>query len=312
MINQTLATYKTIAGRQRKGREEWTRNFEASLLAKTGTLPQPRHDELQFYAISDEHCNLASIDALAKLADSEKPDGIFTLGDNTDGGTTYEQFCIDKLAALKGSGETERPFGGVTGNHDSDEIINARRKLGIPTLTGETVKFGELTITGDRDPEQNRPFTSVLYPVNGKDQETAGRELAEKTHGKNVDAALVHEPRMGQAYTAHMDPRTRLVLWGHTHKSTPPTVIRHRDGTWTVQKQLGSAGGTHIPGASSSLSLPWDKPTGPVVFSVIYMNKDTKLVTGMRDVQISTEGTLAYEKRQSFVAPKNTMVKPHI
>ena len=79
------------------------------------------------------------------------------------------------------------------------------------------------------------------------------------------------------------NPPARLVLWGHFHSQSGPTVIMHDDGSWTVGMQEGTAGGVRQP-TITSFSTPFSPPLISADVYFYFRDNATGLITGVQPV----------------------------
>ena len=92
------------------------------------------------------------------------------------------------------------------------------------------------------------------------------------------------------------NPPARLVLWGHFHAQSGPTVISHDDGSWTVGMQQGTAGGVRQP-TFTSFSTPFSPPLISADVYFYFRDTATGLITGVQPVHFRPDARVVIDDR---------------
>ena len=98
------------------------------------------------------------------------------------------------------------------------------------------------------------------------------------------------------------DPPARLVLWGHFHSESGPTVVRHADGSWTVGMQQGTAGGVRQP-TFTSFSTPFSPPLISADVYFYFRDTATGLITGVQPVHFRPDASVVIDDRIAHRGP---------
>jgi predicted phosphodiesterase len=186
-----------------------------TLYVAAESLPtfEPDGDTIRVLHVSDIHLNVGAFDLIRRITDEFGIDAVVDTGDLTDWGTGPESQLVSEIGRL------DVPYVFVRGNHDSRQV--QRAVAGQPNavvLDDDVATVAGLRLWGIGDPR---------YTPN-KDEEAAGSEqdvadefapdvaerFAEAEAGGEVDAALVHDPRIA----ADLGGCVPLVLAGHTHE----------------------------------------------------------------------------------------------
>ncbi len=260
--------------------------------AQFAQLPEPRPGETMALGLSDLHCNEAMTELITRMVFLTRPSRILGSGDDTVNGTAAERFCITREAKIADG----IPFLVAPGNHDSDVTEAQMRKTGISVLDGAVVDVGGVKVLGDDDPEYNVPFSQARTKDRPETEQQLGQRLVDTARGKQVDAVLVHQPAASVVVMTTPDPPARLVLWGHFHSQAGPTVVKHRDGSWTVGMQQGTAGGVRQP-TLVSFSTPFSPPLMRADIYFYFRDDATGLVTGVQPVHFMPNATVVIDKR---------------
>jgi hypothetical protein len=217
---------------------------------------------------------------------------VVSSGDDTVNGTAVERGCIRRESKINGN----VPFVVATGNHDSDVTEAQMRSDKMVVLDGAIVKAEDIDIVGDDDPEHNVPFSIDRTRDRPESEEQMAERLINVARSRHVDVILVHQPACSLVIMKTPDLPARLVIWGHMHVQQGPTVITHKDGSWTVGMQEGTAGGVRQP-TFTSFSTPFSPPliTADVYF---YFRDDaTGLITSVQPVHFLPSGRVVIDSR---------------
>jgi hypothetical protein len=88
----------------------------------------------------------------------------------------------------------------------------------------------------------------------------------------------------------------RLVLWGHYHSESGPTVVTHADGSWTVGMRQSTAGGVRQP-TFTSFSTPFSPPLISADVYFYFRDEATGLITGVQPVRFRPDARVVIEDR---------------
>jgi len=87
------------------------------------------------------------------------------------------------------------------------------------------------------------------------------------------------------------------VFYGHWHRSIEPRVVWNSDGTWTLVMELDTTGGAVDTPTINNFSTPWTKPQQEASFPIIFLDEETRLVTGYQIFRFETDGSAVVEPR---------------
>ena len=166
----------------------------------------------------------------------------------------------------------------------------------MTVLDGGVVEAGGVRVLGDDDPERNIPFSVQRTQERAESEEQLGQRLVNVARSRTTDVILVHQPAAAAVIMASADPPARLVLWGHFHSQSGPTVVTHADGSWTVGMREGTAGGVRQP-TITSFSTPFSPPLVTADVYFYFRDMATGLVTGVQPVHVRPDGTLVIDAR---------------
>jgi predicted phosphodiesterase len=265
----------------------------SSLADQLGTLPAPRQGEMMLLGLSDLHCNIATTELIARLARVTHPALVMSSGDDTVNGTAAERGCVSREAAIPGDGT---PFVVATGNHDSDLTETQMTSDGMIVLGGGPVEVAGVAVLGDDDPEHNVPFSVERTRDRAETERELGQRLVDVAHARRTDVILVHQPAAASVIMAEPDLPARLVLWGHYHSESGPTVVPHADGSWTVGMRESTAGGVRQP-TFTSFSTPFSPPLINADVYFYFRDTATGLITGVQPVRFRPDARVVIEKR---------------
>jgi predicted phosphodiesterase len=281
-----------LAGRQQRAVNDYVAKATASLSNQVGVLPAPRDGEMMLLGISDLHCNQATTALITRLATMTKPALVLSSGDDTVNGTAAERGCVSREAAIAG----DTPFVVATGNHDSDLTENQMASDGMIVLGGGPVEAVGVTVLGDDDPEHNLPFSVERTRDRAETEQELGQRMVETAAARQADVILVHQPAAASVIMGAADLPARLVLWGHFHSESGPTVVWHTDGSWTVGMRESTAGGVRQP-TFTSFSTPFSPPLISADVYFYYRDIATGLITGVQPVRFQPDGRVVIEDR---------------
>ena len=203
-----------------------------------------------------------------------------------------ERGCIRREAAIAG----ETPFLVSSGNHDSDVTEAQMKAAGVTVLDGSVVQAAGISVLGDDDPEHNIPFSVDRTKDRPETEEQLGQRMVDVARGRRADVITVHQPAASAMIMSTPNPPARLVLWGHFHAQSGPTVIMHDDGSWTVGMQQGTAGGVRQP-TITSFSTPFSPPLISADVYFYFRDNATGLITGVQPVHFEPDAAVVIDDR---------------
>jgi predicted phosphodiesterase len=281
-----------LTARQQRAVKSYLDSAAGSLSTQLDDLPEPGADETMILGFSDLHCNQAMTELIGRLAHATQPSIVLSAGDDTVNGTAAERGCVRREAAIPDA----VPFLVATGNHDSVVTEAQMRSVGLTVLDGQVVEAAGLSVLGDDDPEHNIPFSVDRVKERPESEEELAQRLVDVARDKRTDVMLVHQPVAARVIMRTANPPAPLVLWGHYHAQSGPTVIMHDDGSWTVGMQQGTAGGVREP-MFTSFSTPFSPPLISADVYFYFRDNATGLITGVQPVHFRPDGSVVIEDR---------------
>ena len=290
LVNRGFRGVRLLTERQQRRVRTYIDKANSSLAAQGTRLPRPRAGEAMMMGFSDLHCNRAMTELITRLERATSPAVVFSSGDDTLNGTAMERGCIRREAKI-----TERvPFVVAGGNHDSEVTEAQMRSDGIAVLDGAVVDAGPVQVLGDDDPQYNN-LSGERVSGREESQVQLAERLVGVARGGGVDVMLVHEPQAATVIMTTPDPPVRLVLWGHFHAEEVPLVMLHKDGSWTVGMQQGTAGGVRVD--YTYLGTPFSAPLISADVYFYFRDEATGLITGVQPVHFLPEAKVVIGKR---------------
>ncbi len=320
LLGGAIPKVKTLVQRQERHAADFRQRALADLDRQQDFVSGPEPGETAVLMQSDMHCNQSMIGlqraVREKLNDrfgAEVPSLMAITGDLTTNGTAAEQSCIRNEARIAG----DAGIAAVTGNHESDLSSRQMSDAGMTVLDGSTTTVGGVRVLGDGDPERTELFggTSLRGDENEAD---VGSRLFETATDQKPDLVLVHEAYAAQAFLGVEDMNTFLdgrssatepveddirdlpasaVFYGHWHRSVEPRVVWNSDGTWTLVMELDTSGGAVDTPTIGHFSTPWTSPQQEASFPVLFLDDDSRLVTGYQIYSFDTTGRLTVHPR---------------
>jgi hypothetical protein len=281
-----------LAERQQRAVDTYVAAATLSLADQLDTIPAPGEGEMMLLGLSDLHCNGATTELITRLALVTEPALVLSSGDDTVNGTAAERGCVTREAAIAGA----VPFAVATGNHDSDLTEQQMASDGMIVLDGSPVEVAGVTVLGDDDPEYNIPFSVERTRDRAETEEELGQRMVDVAQGRRTDVIMVHQPAASSVIMAASDPPARLVLWGHFHSESGPTVVRHGDGSWTVGMRQSTAGGVRQP-TFTSFSTTFSPPLISADVYFYFRDTATGLITGVQPVRFRPDAQVVIEDR---------------
>jgi predicted phosphodiesterase len=292
VLDRGIKGTRLLTARQQRAVQTYLDSATGSLSSQLDDLPKPSPDETMILGFSDLHCNQVMAELISRLAHATEPSIVLSSGDDTVNGTAAERGCIRREAAIPDG----VPFVVATGNHDSDVTEAQMRRVGMTVLDGQVVEEAGLNVLGDDDPEHNIPFSVDRVKERPESEEDMAQRLVDVARDRDTDVLLVHQPVAARVIMDAPNLPVPLVLWGHYHAESGPTVIMHNDGSWTVGMQQSTAGGVHQP-MITSFSTPFSPPLISADVYFYFRDDTTGLITGVQPVHFRPDATVLIEDR---------------
>ncbi len=320
VLGDAVPKVHTLVQRQEDAVAAYIETASRGLRAKASQIDAPRENEVAVLMQSDMHCNTTMIriqNEVRKMLREAFGDGgpvaMAITGDLTTNGTPAEGGCIRDEAAIAGG----LPVVAVTGNHESDTSADQMRAAGMRVLDGDHIEVGDVSFLGAGDPSRSELFGATV-PRGPDTEKDVGRRLYSEAQHDPADLVLVHEAYAAAAFIGTDDMRTFLdrrgsattpyddgvrdlpasaVLYGHWHRGVDPRVVWNSDGTWTLVMELNTSGGAIATPTLGHFSTPWTKPQQEASFPVLYLDRQSGLVTGYQVYRFATDGTATVEPR---------------
>ncbi len=292
MLDRGIKGIRLLSARQQRAVKTYLDSAAGSLSTQLDDLPKPGPDETMLLGFSDLHCNQAMAELISRLAHATQPSIVLSSGDDTVNGTATERGCIRREAAIPDG----VPFVVATGNHDSDVTEAQMRSVGMTVLDGQVIEAAGVNVLGDDDPEHNIPFSVDRVKDRPESEEEMAQRLVDIARNKHTDVLLVHQPAAARVIMDAPNLPVPLVLWGHYHAQSGPTVIMHDDGSWTVGMQEGTAGGVHEP-MITSFSTPFSPPLISADVYFYFRDNSTGLIKGVQPVHFRPDAEVVIEDR---------------
>jgi hypothetical protein len=217
---------------------------------------------------------------------------VFSSGDDTVNGTATERACVTRERDIAEG----HPLIDVGGNHDSQITERQMKAAGADVLNGRVIEVDGIRYLGDDDPEYNPPFSTTRIKERDETERQLGQRMIDTATGRNVDVIMVHQPNAAWVIARAPNPPARLITWGHMHVQDGPFVVMHKDGSWTVEIQEGTAGGVAAP-TITSFSTPFSPPRTSADGYFYYRDPVTGLITGVQPVHCLPDGSVIIDHR---------------
>jgi hypothetical protein len=336
-----LAKAQGLIERQEEAEATYRAAALADLEAQTVLMSGPREDETAVLVQSDMHCNTtmiglqkAVVDLLRERFGDDVPAMMASAGDLTTNGTAAEGPCIAAQRAIVG----EAPVAAVTGNHESELSAEQMADAGMTVLDGSIEEVAGVRVLGDGDPSRSELFGSTRLRGDETQADVGSRLRAEALDADpedRPDLVLVHEGYAAEAFLGVDSVRDLVgedgggtgvslteapaggadgiddvpagaVFYGHWHRSVDPRVVWNSDGTWTLLMELDTSGGAIDTPTINNFSTPWSKPQQSASFPVVFLDRETGLVTGYQLYRFEPDGTASVEPRIAVGTPAET------
>ncbi len=336
-----LAKSKQLVARQTAREKKYREKAATDLASQAGLMEGPRDGETAVIMQSDMHCNTTMIrlqQQVVSLLAEQHGDGVPALmaitGDLTTNGTGAEGVCITDEAEIAGGA----PIAAVSGNHESEVSITQMQDAGMTVLDGSTEEVGGVRVLGDEDPNRSELFGATRQRGEETQQGMGERlrQVAEEADpADRPDLVLVHEAYAAEAFLGIDSVNTFLkagealpsspteptddaiddipasaVFYGHWHRSIPPRVVWNSDGTWTLVMELDTSGGAIDAPTINNFSTPWSRPQQEASFPVIFLDQESRMVTGYQLYRFDTDGTSTVEPRVDVGPPPSQEAAP--
>lgn len=327
LLGGAISKAQVLIDRQEADERNYRETAEAGLAAQADLMEGPREGELAVMMQSDMHCITTMIElqkrVFSMLSDADGtserpvPSLLAIAGDLTTNGTAAEGVCIRDEAAIADGA----PIAAISGNHESAVSEEQMADAGMTVLDGSVQEIGGFKMLGDGDPSRTELFGATRQRGE-ESQADQGRRLRDVAERDRPDLVLMHEGYAVQSFLGidsvtrfldeaeqhGRDPRTRVddgipdvpasaVFYGHWHRSRDPQVIWNDDGTWTLMMELDTTGGAVATPTLNNFSTPWSSPQQAASFPVLFMDQDSRLITGYQLYRFATDGTVTLEPR---------------
>lgn len=331
LLGDAIPKVQTLVRRQESATDKFRSTATAGLLASRDQMSGPREGETAVLMQSDMHCNEVMIAVqgevrrlLTEQFGEDTPAFMAVTGDLTTNGTAAERSCIEQERKIAG----DAPVAAVTGNHESELSAEHMKAAGMTVLDGSTEDVGDLSVLGDGDPERTELFGGTGQ--RGDESEAdVGQRLRKTAEEDHPDLVLMHEAYAAAPFLGVTDMTTFLqgagrstvreedgiddvpasaVFYGHWHRRVPPRVLWNSDGTWTLVMELDTSGGAIDTPTVGHFSTPWTAPQQEASFPVVFMDRDTHLVTGYQIYSFDTDGSVTVEPRVEVGDPSTGTV----
>jgi hypothetical protein len=326
LLGGAVPKVQAMIRRQEEGVRSYRELALAGLRRQAAAMEGPRDGERAVLMQSDMHCNTTMI-ALQKRVDEmlrerfgdDVPALLGIAGDLTTNGTAAEGQCVKNEAAIAHGA----PVVAVTGNHESETSAKQMESASMTVLSGSTTEVAGITALGAADPERSELF-GATHLRGEKTEADVGEELYETARSDRPDLLIVHEAYAAQAFLgvddmsdflrARRDPTTRYddkvrdapasaVLYGHWHRQIEPRVVWNSDGTWTLVMELDTSGGAIDTPTLEHFSTPWSRPQQEASFPVLFLDRESGLVTGYQMYRFAVDGAVTVEPRVEVGEP---------
>ncbi|WP_193607826.1 metallophosphoesterase family protein [Nocardioides lijunqiniae] len=327
VLGGAVSKAQVLVRRQEEGVRAYEAKAAALLDDQQDDMEGPREGEVAVLMQSDMHCSTAMIrlqSQVVQLVREQHGDDALSLlavaGDLTTNGTAAEGTCIRKEAAIADG----MPIAAITGNHESGQSADQMADAGMTVLDGESEELGGVRVLGDGDPSRTELFGGSALRGDENQQDQGTRLFDEAESGDRPDLVMMHEGYAVAAFLDVDDMRDFLdtpgslteptddgvrdlpagaVFYGHWHRSVEPRVVWNSDGTWTFVMELGTSGGALASSTINNFSTPWSSPLQQASFPVVFLDEETRLVTGYQLYRFEPDGTAVVEPRVDVGAP---------
>lgn len=326
LLGDAVPKAQKLVRRQDDAMRQYLDDASAGLRDQKTAMAGPGPNEVAVLMQSDMHCNSTMIRLQAQVADQLRarfgetvPALMAVTGDLTTNGTAAEGSCIEAEAAIAAGA----PVGAIGGNHESKVSVSQMKSAGMTVLDGSVSDLADVRVLGGSDPERSELFGSTR-PRGAQTETSQGQDLYDTAAKDRPDLVLVHEGYAAREFigttdmTSFLDGRgsatkpwedavrdlpAAAVFYGHWHRSIEPRVVWNADGTWTLVMELDTSGGAIDTPTIGHFSTPWSRPQQDASFPVVFLDADTRLVTGYQLYQFKTDATVQVLPRVDIGSP---------
>ncbi|WP_139983535.1 metallophosphoesterase family protein [Nocardioides litoris] len=337
LLGGVVSKAQVLVDRQEEQEKTYREAALASLAGQAPLVEAPREGEVAVMMQSDMHCNTTMIrlqrEVWSTLDEAGSAPAVLAIaGDLTTNGTAAEGVCIRDERAIAG----DAPVAAIGGNHESATSEDQMREAGMTVLDGDVEEVGDVRVLGDLDPSRTELFGgSSLRGDEGQDgQGRRLRDVAEDAGDDRPDLVMVHEAYAAQAFLGIAsvdewltgddtgtgaarvaerpddaeadgvpDVPAGVVVYGHWHRQVEPRVAWNSDGSWTFVMELDTSGGAIDTPTLGNFSTPWSRPQQEASFPVLFLDEETRMVTGYQLYRFDTDATVTVEPRVEVGAP---------
>jgi hypothetical protein len=275
------------------------------------------------------------------LAEADRAPSLLAIaGDLTTNGTAAEGTCIRNereiagdapVVAIGGNHETDLSEeqmrdAGMTVLDGEVEEVGGVRVLG-DLDPSRTELFGSSRPRGDESQEgqgerlrqvaedaEDRPDLVLLHEAYAAQAflglasvadylDTEDTDDTEDTGDTDDTDSALTTPPADAADDGVDDVPAGAVFYGHWHRSVGPRVLWNSDGTWTLLMELDTTGGAVATPTIGNFSTPWSRPQQEASFPVLFLDEETRLVTGYQLYRFDTDGSVTVEPRVEVGGP---------
>lgn len=258
-------------------------------------LRSPQEDEFVAVLVSDRHDNIGMDPVVRAVADVAGATMIIDAGDDTSTGAPWESFSLDSLDQNFHDFDQRLM---VAGNHDyGDFVAPYLRRLGWTHIgNGQPVELGGVRFLGADDPRDSglgnwRDEPAVSFDERREELTEQACQLHDA--GQRVAVLVLHDANMGRG--ALQQGCVDLVIGGHTHVQTGPTVVPAEPGGYGYSYTNGTTGGAAYAVAVGS------KIRREAGFSFLTF-RDGRAV-GIQPVAVATNGVYSVGEYHPLVYP---------
>jgi predicted phosphodiesterase len=249
-------------------------------------LRQPEKGETVVLLVSDRHDNIGMDRVARAVGDAAGAEAVFDAGDDTSTGSTWEAFSLDSLDAAFDDGPYADSKWAVTGNHDHGSFVgNYLSDHGWVVLDGDVVDGpAGVRLLGVGDPRSSG--LGSWRDESGLSFDEVGERLADaacqaQDDGDRIGTILVHDANMGDQ--ALERGCADLVVGGHLHVQSGPTVVPGENGAVGYSYTTGTTGGAAY---AIAVGAAIRRPAGITLLTY----RDGRPV-GVQPVTLDTNGT---------------------